>query len=191
MESAQSLRRSAVISRRKVLGGVLAVAAVATGAPLPLQDALATSGSRRTLSLYDPARRTALQATYWIDGWYSPDGLAQINFFMRDRRNDQIMQIDPQLIDILHALQTRLGSQLPVHIVSGYRSPATNAYLAARSGAVARNSYHMYGRAADIRIPGVNLRTLRQAAIALNSGGVGYYRHSDFVHVDNGPVRDW
>ena len=191
MESAQSLRRRPLLTRRKVLGSALAAGAVAAVAQVPLQEALATSGSRRALSLYDPARRTALQTTYWIDGWYSPDALAQINFFMRDRRNDQVMQIDPQLIDILHTLQTRFGSHLPVHIVSGYRSPATNAYLAARSGAVARNSYHMYGRAADIRIPGVGLRSVRQAAIALQSGGVGYYRYSDFVHVDNGPLRDW
>ena len=134
---------------------------------------------------------TSLQVTYYEYGWYNPDALGQINFFMRDRRNDQIMQIDPQLVDLLHAIQSRLAPALPIHVVSGYRSPATNAYLAARSGRVARNSYHMYGRAADIRMPGVGLHGLRQTAMALQVGGVGYYPRSDFVHVDNGSVRDW
>lgn len=177
------------LNRRKLLGGMVGVAAIS--ALPPLHEAMATLGNNRSVSLYDPSRMTSLDVTYFQDGWYSPDALAQINFFMRDRRNDQIMQMDPQLVDLMCAVQSQFGAQLPIHLVSGYRSPATNAYLAARSGRVAQNSYHMYGRAADIRIPGVSLAGLRQTALALQGGGVGYYPSSDFVHIDNGPVRNW
>lgn len=152
---------------------------------------LAVPADRRTISLLDPHRQQTLSVEYWIEGWYNPDALAQVNYFMRDRRNDAVVEMDAALVDILYALQQRVGTGAPLHVVSAYRSPATNAYLAARSRGVARNSYHMYGRAADITLPDYNLAGLRQVAMSLEAGGVGYYPRSGFVHVDTGPVRDW
>jgi uncharacterized protein YcbK (DUF882 family) len=152
---------------------------------------LALPAARRHLSLFDAHRQQSLSVEYWVEGWYNPDALAQLNFFMRDRRNDAVIEMDTGLIDILYALQQRTGTGEPLHLVSAYRSPETNAYLAARSRGVARNSYHLYGRAADIKLPGYDLYGLRQEAMSLEAGGVGYYPRSGFLHVDNGPVRDW
>jgi uncharacterized protein YcbK (DUF882 family) len=143
------------------------------------------------LSLFDPRRSEALDIEYWTNGWYIPDSMARLNYFMRDWRTDDVIDIDPGLLDILYVLQQRTGSRERLHLVSGYRSPQSNAYLAARSRGVARNSYHMYGRAADITLPDYNLAGLRRLALSLEAGGVGYYPRSDFVHVDTGPVRNW
>ena len=176
------------LDRRKFLTCTLT--AVAGIVALP-QSGLALPPGRRHLSLYDPRSLVDLDVEYWIDGWYNPDALARINHFMRDRRNDQSIAMDPDLIDLLFAIWQRTGSTRPLHIVSGYRSPATNAYLAATRRGVARNSYHMYGKAADITMPEYSTYGLRQIALSLRAGGVGYYPRSDFVHVDTGPVRSW
>ncbi|MCB9948782.1 MAG: DUF882 domain-containing protein [Rhodospirillaceae bacterium] len=149
------------------------------------------NANSRIVSLFDPNHGQLLSAEYYVDGWYNPDVLAQVDWLMRDWRIDETRRIDPGLLDILYTLQNELGRGEPVHIISGYRSAATNAMLRARSRNVARNSYHMRGQAADIRIPGVGLRSLRDLALDLQQGGVGYYPYSDFVHVDTGPVRDW
>jgi len=110
---------------------------------------------------------------------------------MRDHRNDQEHEIDPALLDVLTMLKSRLGSSSPVVIVSGYRSPQTNAMLASQGSGVAKNSYHLYGQAIDIRLQDRDVREIHQAAISLEAGGVGLYGRSDFVHVDTGPVRSW
>lgn len=170
----------------------LALSAMATvGLCAIPRSGLALPSSRRALSLFDPHRQQSLSVQYWVDGWYDPDALAQLNFFMRDRRNDAVVEMDAGLMDILYAIQQRIGSAEPLHVKSAYRSPQTNAYLAARSGGVARNSYHMYGRACDIEMPGYHLAGLREVAMSLEAGGVGYYPRAGFIHVDNGPVRDW
>jgi uncharacterized protein YcbK (DUF882 family) len=176
------------VGRRDFLA--LSVTATVAFCAIP-RTGLALPASRRGVSLFDPHRRETLSVEYWVEGWYDPDALARLNWFMRDRRNDAAVEMDPGLIDILYAVQQRIGAGEPLHIVSAYRSPQTNAYLAARSRGVARNSYHMYGRACDIEAPGVGVRDLRQVAMSLQAGGVGYYPRSGFVHVDNGPVRDW
>ena len=176
------------LARRDFLTCTLTAAAGLVALP---QSGFAVLPSRRHLSLYDPRSYVDLHVEYWIDGWYNPDALAQISYFMRDRRNDQTIDMDPSLIDILYAIWQQTGSDQPLQIVSGYRSPETNAYLAATRRGVARNSYHMYGKAADIKLPGFSLYRLRQIALSLQAGGVGYYPRSEFVHVDTGPIRNW
>lgn len=176
-----------MVDRRRLLktGAVAAIACVA-----PTALALADTG-RRSVTLLETRRSEVLTAEYWIDGWYNPDALAQINWLMRDWRTDEHRPMDPGLLDILHVLQRELGRGEPIHIISGYRSPTTNAILASRNRGVARNSYHIRGQAADIRLPSSNLRSLRNLAMDLQAGGVGYYPRSNFIHVDTGPVRDW
>ena len=178
----------APLRRRRFLSLAIAASAAAVATP---NAVVASLGSVRSLNLYDPQRLTGLRVDYFVDGWYNPDALAQIDWFMRDRRTDETINIDPGLIDVLSAIQERSGASEPINVISGYRSPSTNAYLAARSRGVANNSYHMYGQAADIRIPDFSIRGLRDIALSLEAGGVGYYPRSDFIHVDTGPVRDW
>jgi uncharacterized protein YcbK (DUF882 family) len=132
-----------------------------------------------------------LAVEYFHQGGYLPDALATINQFLRDFRTGETHPIDPQLLDLLYGLTDATGSARPFHVISGYRSPATNAALRRRSEGVAAGSLHMKGQAVDIRLSDVPLVTLRDAALSLHRGGVGYYPASDFVHVDTGRVRQW
>ena len=127
-----------------------------------------------------------------LDGWkFIPGGLEKINHIMRDHYNGDLHPIDPRLVDVLAKLQKRCGCSEPLNILSGYRSPSTNAMLRKVSHNVARNSFHMKGQAADIRVPGSSVGQVRQVAMSLNAGGVGYYPRAAFVHVDTGDVRHW
>lgn len=128
---------------------------------------------------------------YWQGGDYVPDAMAAINHVMRDHRSGEVHAIDPRLLDQLHALKGLVEASAPFQIISGYRSPVTNAALHERSSGVATRSLHMDGRAIDIRVRGVELTRLRDAALGMNAGGVGYYEASDFIHVDTGRVRRW
>jgi uncharacterized protein YcbK (DUF882 family) len=132
-----------------------------------------------------------LDAVYWESGRYVPDVLAEAMRVMRDWRDGQEHVMDPRLFDVLHAIQTKVEATRPVQLVSGYRSPATNAILHAESNQVAAHSQHLLGKASDIRIDGVDLANLHRAALSMRAGGVGFYPQSDFVHVDVGPVRQW
>ena len=129
--------------------------------------------------------------TYWADGAYRPEALAQFDHVLRDFRTNEVMAIDRRLLDLLYAVHGRLGSARPFAIISGYRSPATNAKLAAAGGGVARRSLHCFGMAIDVRLEDRSLRDLRRVAIALKQGGVGFYPRDNFVHVDVGRVRQW
>lgn len=122
---------------------------------------------------------------------YLPDALAAVNHFLRDFRTGDEHPIDPSLLDLLHRLTGLTNSQRPFEVISGYRSPATNAMLRLRSEGVAGSSLHMVGQAIDIRLADVPLPTLRAAALSIKGGGVGYYPRSNFVHVDTGRVRLW
>ena len=123
---------------------------------------------------------------------YDPAALNTLNHFLRDHYSGEVGRIDPQLHDLLHALRQSLGTREPFQVISGYRCPATNDRLRrTRGGGVASRSLHMDGRAIDVRLPGVTLTTLRDAAWSLQAGGVGYYAASQFVHVDTGRVRRW
>jgi uncharacterized protein YcbK (DUF882 family) len=120
-----------------------------------------------------------------------PDAQAEIARVLRDHRNGEVHPIDDAVLDQLVALRAALGLRQPFHVISGFRSPASNAQLAAAGRAVARHSLHTQGRAIDIRVPGLDLRVLHRAALELQAGGVGFYARSGFVHVDSGQVRRW
>jgi len=151
----------------------------------------APSAPARALAFYNTHTGESLKTVYWENGGYVAGALGEINHILRDFRANEVRPIEPPLLDLLHALARRLDTREPFHIISGYRSPATNAMLAAHSEGVARHSLHQFGKAADIRVPGRDLNTLHRVAIALRGGGVGYYPRSDFVHVDVGRVRYW
>lgn len=133
----------------------------------------------------------ALRTVYWEKGRYIPEALRDINYILRDFRTGDVKRIDPHLVDLLYALRRRLGTAEPVHIVSGYRSPATNSMLRRNSRGVAKNSLHMRGMAIDLRIPGQGARTLARLGKEIGGGGVGYYPRANFVHFDVGRPRYW
>lgn len=127
---------------------------------------------------------------------YSPKGcssssLSNVNRFLRDFRTGEVCAIDPLLLDILYALQIKSGSTGTIEIVSGYRSPHTNRMLRSKSSGVASRSLHLQGKALDFRIAGTKTKRLRDIAVSLQKGGVGYYAKSDFIHIDTGRVRTW
>lgn len=128
---------------------------------------------------------------YYANGSYLPDALAEATRVMRDWRTGDEHYIDPTLFDALHAIGDKLETRRPFQVISGYRSPRTNAMLHERSPGVATNSQHVLGKAIDVRLEGVDLSNLRAAALAVGAGGVGYYPLSNFVHVDTGRVRQW
>jgi len=171
----------------------LAFAAAGAGLALPVgRAARASAEPWRALSFHNIHTKESLAIVYWAEGRYLPGPLAAIDHHLRDFRTGEVRAIDPALLDLLHRLNQTLGNDdTPLHVVSGYRSPETNAMLARRSSQVSTTSYHMYGRAIDIRLPGCGLSTLRDTARRIEGGGVGYYPESAFVHLDTGPVRSW
>lgn len=128
---------------------------------------------------------------YRVGNKYLPDAFDKINMVLRDHRTKDVFPIDPRLMDIIYVLQQMSGSDRPYDVISGYRSPKSNTMLRNASSGVAKKSYHMTGQAIDIRIPEFSTKALRAKAVSLKAGGVGYYRKSDFLHVDTGVVRDW
>ncbi len=145
----------------------------------------------RSLALYNLHTGEQTNAIYWEGGQYIDVALGNINHVLRDHRSGEIAAVDPSLLDLLYNLQQKVQGRGPFHVISGYRSPTTNEKLRKNSKGVARKSLHMQGRAIDIRLPGSELNTLRQAALSLKAGGVGYYPKSNFIHVDTGRVRFW
>jgi uncharacterized protein YcbK (DUF882 family) len=180
---------------RRTFIGFGAVAAAAALSPLRAQAAPpAKKAAVRSLSFFNTHTGERLKTTYCCDGTYEPEALKQINHILRDWRVDKVKPIDPELLDLLHELSGTLETDSPYHVISGYRSPATNATLRTKGGAhtgVASKSLHMVGKAIDLRVPGVKLDHLRGAARSLKLGGVGFYPSSNFVHVDTGRVRFW
>lgn len=155
----------------------------------PLSSAFKNTSSR-TLSLHNVHTGERLTETYWRGG-YQAESLARINHLLRDWRSGEVIEIDRNLLDLLHAVSQRLGTTETFDIISGYRSPKTNANLRKKSSGVAKNSFHTKGKAMDIHLPGQGLKGLRNAAWEMQAGGVGYYAKSGFVHVDTGRVRYW
>jgi uncharacterized protein YcbK (DUF882 family) len=143
------------------------------------------------VALYNTHTGESVNAIYWVRGKYVPEALSVVDHVLRDHRTDEIKPIDPQLLDLLHAISEELECVQPFRIISAYRSPETNAYLRFKSRRVAEHSLHMDGKAVDLRLPGWNAYTLKRVAAELRMGGVGYYPRADFVHVDVGPVRYW
>ena len=179
------------LSRRRFIRWVF-FSGLATLSPSPVLAAIRDCTTpERSLYLYNPNTREALDTTYWSNGHYVATALADISHIMRDRRTGEIKPIDTRLLDVLHAIGIELKTQEPFHIMSGYRSPQTNALLRKRGKAAAANSFHMQGKAVDIRLPKCRLSSLRRVSFNLRRGGVGYYPRSGFVHVDVGPLRYW
>ncbi len=181
-----------LISRRRlIIGG----AALVVGSTIinPVEAAVRSGGrsAERRLAFQNLHTGEHLKVVYWQGGDYVRPALDQIDHIMRDYRTNQVKPIDPALLDLLHKLHGALETREPFQIVSGYRSPKTNARLAAHSGGVAKRSMHVKGKAIDIRLESRDTRQIHRAALALKAGGVGYYPKSDFVHVDVGKVRSW
>ncbi|MBL8432587.1 MAG: DUF882 domain-containing protein [Dechloromonas sp.] len=163
------------------------------GVVLPLaKPALAALPNARSLEFDHTHTGERVSVVFAVGTHYVPDGLSTLNRFLRDHYSGEIGQIDPQLFDLLYRTRQELGSDQPLHVISGYRCAATNSRLRnSRGGGVARNSLHMQGKAIDIRIPGVPLSDLRDAAMSQSVGGVGFYPRDKFVHLDTGKVRHW
>ncbi len=181
-----------MIDRRKLFSlGAGALATPCLAAP-SLSWAKAFVGPpERHVNLHNLHTGEQLSLTYFENGRYLHPALHSVNRFLRDFRTGQVHAISPQLLDLLHTLSAKLETGQPFQVISGYRSPKTNARLARHGHGVAHHSLHMQGMAIDIRAPGVELADLHKAALELGRGGVGYYPTSDFVHVDVGPVRHW
>ena len=148
---------------------------------------------KRQLSFHHTHTGKRLNVVYWEDGNYVPDALADINRFLSDFRTGDRVEMDPTLLDLIYDVRAALGSDGVYQVVSAYRSPQTNEMLRGRSAAsgVAKKSQHVLGKAIDVRLEGVRTAELRDAAIRLQRGGVGFYESSDFVHMDTGRVRRW
>jgi len=180
------------LPRRTFLG--LGVAAAAALVPSRAHAAPAARAPERVLSFFHTHTGERLKVAYCCGGEYQANALAEVNHILRDFRVNETRAIEPGLLDLLHELGGTLHTDSAFHVISGYRSPETNRMLRERGGAstgVASHSLHMVGQAIDIRVPGVKLATLRDAARGLKIGGVGYYPDLDFVHVDVGRVRYW
>lgn len=182
-----------MISRRGFLKvmGVTACGVAGSGLPALVSPVEGAIDKERVLSFDSLRTGEKLDVTYWSRGEYSRRGLHEIDHLLRDWRTNEVHSIDPALLDLLFAVRRKLHTTAPFRVISGYRSPATNAKLAGRSRGVARRSLHMMGKAIDVAIPGVQIRALRNVALSLKRGGVGYYPVSGFVHLDTGRVRRW
>jgi uncharacterized protein YcbK (DUF882 family) len=179
------------LSRRRFLS--LGLLTAASGF-LPIRAMASVGGllsRERSLSIYNLQTKEHYQAIYWKNGKYIQESLAGFNHIFRDHYSGIAKPINRNLLNLLFSIQQKLDSSEPFHLISGYRTPSTNAMLSRHNSGVARNSLHMYGKAVDIRMPGYKLRDLRHAAYDLKLGGVGYYPRSNFVHVDIGKVRYW
>jgi uncharacterized protein YcbK (DUF882 family) len=176
-------------SRRRFTGALGTL--LAAPALMLSRHAPASAAPSRTLRFDHTHTGEKLTVTYTAGDRYLPSAMLEINRFLRDFRTGDMHAIDPQLLDQLHMLATLTASPAPFEVISGYRSPATNSSLRARSGGVAAHSLHLDGRAIDIRLANVALADLREAALSLRAGGVGFYPESNFVHIDTGRVRRW
>ena len=183
-QPAERTNRRQFISRAAALCGILGSATTlpAIGATLP---------PSRSLRFVHTHTGETLTAPYFEGGIYSKTCLNQVNCLLRDFRTGESHQIDPSLLDILYEIQTLANHDAPFEIISGYRSPKTNAMLHAHSSGVAEHSQHLLGKAVDVRLGGFSTRALGEYARSLSRGGVGFYASSDFVHIDTGVVRFW
>jgi len=189
------ITRRNMLAGTAVLGGAAALngTAVLTGAAALWPQSLlgATDAAARRIALTNLHTRERLDIEYFRDGAYAPDALAALEVLLRDFRNGERHDIDPKLMDYLVDVAVQIGVPPAFSVISGYRSPETNARLHERSSGVSQHSLHMQGRAIDVRISGVSCQDLAARAESLQRGGVGYYRASNFVHLDTGAFRTW
>ncbi|MDN3711316.1 DUF882 domain-containing protein [Paracoccus cavernae] len=179
------------LSRRGVLGVFAATTVVAAPVMANAFGILRGAGDIRRIKMYSGRTGESIDTVYWVEGKYIRDSLNEINIFMRDWRTGQAIGIDPRMIDVAAASHRLLQTNEPYMMLSGYRSPKTNAMLRSQSSGVARNSLHMSGKAADLRLKSRSVAQMTRAAQSCNAGGVGRYSRSNFVHMDCGPVRHW
>ena len=179
------------ITRRGLLGAFAATALVATPTYSKAFGFLKGAGDIRRIKMYSGRTGESIDTIYWVEGEYIPEVLNEINYFMRDWRSGDTIRIDPRNLDIMAASHRLLDVSEPYMMLSGYRSPATNAMLRSKSRRVAKHSLHMVGQAADLRLKSRNVSQMAKAAEACASGGVGRYFKSNFVHMDSGPIRHW
>ncbi|MEM7507163.1 MAG: DUF882 domain-containing protein [Pseudomonadota bacterium] len=183
------------MTRRSVLSGISAGLAATFSAATPAfanaPAILTGAGDFRSIHIVNNRTREWLNTVYWIEGEYIPEAMSAISTLMRDWRAEEVRNIDPRTIDIISAAHSLLECNEPFEVVSGYRSPATNAQLRRRSRGVAKNSYHTRGMAADLKLKSRSVKQIAAAGMSLGAGGIGKYSRSQFVHMDSGPVRDW
>jgi len=191
MPQANQSTSSPDMNRRQLLkAGVLATLVCLS--PLPVMGFGLSDCQDRSLSLFNTHTGEKLtEMIYWEKGLYLPEALNDINYLLRDHRTNEVHSIDPTTLDLMAAISRKVDARRPFEIISGYRSPSTNELLRKKSRSVAKKSYHVQGKAVDLRLPGIPLKVVRKAALDLRMGGVGYYSKSDFVHVDSGRVRSW
>lgn len=179
-------------TRRALLGAFAGVATVAAAPAYPkVFGFLKGAGDVRRVRMYSQRTGEMLDTIYWIEGDYIKEAMKEINWFMRDWRSDHTIDYDRRNIDIIAAAHRLLETNEPFMLLSGYRTPATNAMLRKRSRGVASKSYHIRGMAADLKLRSRSVTQMAAAAKACNSGGVGSYGRSNFVHMDCGPIRTW
>jgi uncharacterized protein YcbK (DUF882 family) len=167
--------------------------AAVAGALLTPEEAHAVMRApARQIYLHNTHTGEQIKAEYWVKGNYVRSTLKALDRVLRDHHNGSVHPMDPRLLDQIFLLTRTVRQHGPVQVISGYRSPETNAMLREEDGTgVAQHSFHMQGKAVDIYVPGMPLKYLRRAALNLKAGGVGYYPHSNFIHIDTGPIRHW
>lgn len=180
-----------VLSRRRFVRHLACGSLLTLGAPIIAEAAKNHFPTHKTLAFQCVNTGDKLKLTYFEKGRYIRSALREIDYVLRDFRTGDVHRIDPRLLDQLHDLKMMLGVHRPFEIISGYRSPVTNAHLHKHRSGVASNSLHMQGRAIDIRLDGFDIKHLRNAAVAMHRGGVGYYPKSGFIHLDTGKFRTW
>ncbi len=180
------------ISRFVLMAGAMLTLFALAGSRVQAGDVSSQRGQEHELRLYNTHTGERLEIVFRRGEEYVPDALAKLDYFLRDHNTGEVRHFDPRLYDILADLTASVGHPGgEIDVVCGYRTPSTNESLRAHTTGVAKNSLHIQAEAIDLRMPGVNTLTLRRAALALHRGGVGYYPHSDFIHVDTGRVRQW
>ncbi|TCP63338.1 uncharacterized protein YcbK (DUF882 family) [Rhodovulum bhavnagarense] len=184
-------KRQTGFSRRGILAAFAATTVTAAPSYAKAFGLLRGAGDVRRLRMYSGRTGENIDTIYWIEGDYIKEAVDEINHFMRDWRNDLVVSMDLRNLDILAAAHGLMDVDEPYMLLSGYRSPQTNAMLRARSSGVAKNSLHMKGQAADVRLQSRSVNQVAKAASACHAGGVGRYSRSNFVHMDCGPVRNW
>jgi uncharacterized protein YcbK (DUF882 family) len=184
------MKPTRILHRRHFL---LRSTGMAAAGLLPIaRGAKASVAAARDLAMAHTHTRERIAVVYAGAQGYLPDALSSLNHFLRDHYSGEVGEMDPRLYDLLHQVHRLLGARRPFEVISGFRAPATNAHLRhTRGGGVAQNSLHVQGRAVDVRLPGVALADLRDAAVSLQAGGVGFYPAQQFVHIDTGRVRRW
>ncbi|MBM1814848.1 YcbK family protein [Pseudosulfitobacter pseudonitzschiae] len=179
------------MTRRALLGAFAATTVVAAPTFANAAGFLRGAGDIRRIRMYSGRTGERLDMIYWIEGEYISDAFKELNHFMRDWRTDDVVKMDLRTVDIMAAAHNLMDVNEPYMLLSGYRSPKTNAMLRSRSGGVAKNSLHMKGQAADLRLASRSVNQIAKAAAACHGGGVGRYSGSNFVHMDCGAVRTW